>query len=289
MHRPEETFKKEIYSGLSSMMKGFSFIGVVLLPLSLILMYRAFRNSEVRARLLWEKQQQEEAWHRDYVKKTSDSVFATDSAGRCNELNGAAVKLSGYSRKELLQMLIFDMVAPEAKEQKEEHVNQLVQSGSAGSDLLFLRKDGDKYHLRINSIKVHDQTFIHYCKDVTERKLSEQALEHIVKGTASETGEAFFNSLAQGLAQCLKVKAGMVVENLNIDPPTARTKSMWLNDSLVDNYDFLFEGTPCKRVVQGEISCVPENVQKLYPEDKYLATIDAESYLGVPMMAKHLS
>ncbi|MGH7844044.1 MAG: sigma 54-interacting transcriptional regulator, partial [Candidatus Binatia bacterium] len=42
-------------------------------------------------------------------------------------------------------------------------------------------------------------------------------------------------------------------------------------------------GTPCERVVGGDVRCYPERLQSLFPEDKILVDLRAESYLGVPL------
>src|SRR5262249_4599332 len=42
--------------------------------------------------------------------------------------------------------------------------------------------------------------------------------------------------------------------------------------------------TPCEGVLRGQMAHYPEHLQALFPEDKGLATWQAESYCGVPLI-----
>jgi two-component system sensor histidine kinase/response regulator len=46
---------------------------------------------------------------------------------------------------------------------------------------------------------------------------------------------------------------------------------------------FPLRGTPCEKVIAGDVCHFPEGLQSLFPEDKDLVMLKAQSYLGVPL------
>jgi transcriptional regulator with GAF, ATPase, and Fis domain len=59
--------------------------------------------------------------------------------------------------------------------------------------------------------------------------------------------------------------------------------AFWKGGDFGENFSYPLAGTPCANVIAGEVCCYPERLAALFPEDKDLATLQAESYLGVPL------
>jgi len=68
------------------------------------------------------------------------------------------------------------------------------------------------------------------------------------------------------------------------DGKRAKALAFWNHDSFGENFEFDVAGTPCMKVVNGEICHYRENLVQLFPLDTPLADMGAESYLGVPML-----
>jgi len=117
---------------------------------------------------------------------------------------------------------------------------------------------------------------------VVARTPTERVLREIFSGTASVTGEAFFQALVKHLAMSLGVKYAFVGE-LTGAGGRIRTLGIWANGALVENTEYELRGTPCERVFAGETIHVPREVSTLYPQDRALAEWRIESYLGVPL------
>jgi transcriptional regulator with GAF, ATPase, and Fis domain len=119
---------------------------------------------------------------------------------------------------------------------------------------------------------------------IEERTIDEEAaFRAIVQGTSTGTGEKFFTSLVENLADVLKVHGAWVTE---FSPDTLRLKAFAfrLGDGWVDDYEYDIKGTPCEPVIESEhLFHVPEKVIELYPDDSDLAPINAVSYMGVPL------
>lgn len=118
--------------------------------------------------------------------------------------------------------------------------------------------------------------------DVTDRHLAEEAFRAIVVGTASSTGNDFFPSLIKHMATALRVRYSFITEC--DDGKHAKTLAFWNGDGFGDNFEFDVAGTPCTKVVKGEICHYKEDVVSQFPLDTRLAELGAESYLGVPML-----
>jgi PAS domain S-box-containing protein len=114
--------------------------------------------------------------------------------------------------------------------------------------------------------------------------LDAAALRAIVEGTATETGERFFEALVENLARVLGMHGAWVTEYLE-GPRRLRALAFWLDGKPVSEYEYDIAGTPCEPVVTD--SClihIPENVLQLYPRDADLKAVQAVSYMGVPLM-----
>src|SRR5215831_9837320 len=124
--------------------------------------------------------------------------------------------------------------------------------------------------------------FVGVSMDVTENKQAEQAFRLLVVGTAATTGKDFFQSLAQHMAQALRVRYAFVTTC--DDQKHARTLAVWKGDGFGQDFDFDIADTPCEKVLHGEVCYYGQGLQSLFPLDKVLADWQAESYLGVPML-----
>ena len=118
--------------------------------------------------------------------------------------------------------------------------------------------------------------------DVTDRHLSEETFRAIVVGTASSTGNDFFPSLVKHMAAALRVRYAFITSC--DDGKRAKALAFWKGDNFGETFEFNLEGTPCQKVVQGEICHYRDELTQLFPSDIPLAQLGCRSYLGVPML-----
>ncbi|HSD11894.1 MAG TPA: PAS domain S-box protein, partial [Candidatus Binatia bacterium] len=111
----------------------------------------------------------------------------------------------------------------------------------------------------------------------------EAALRKIVEGVEAEIGEGFFRSLARCVTEALGVSYAFVSE-LDAERRVFRTLAVWGHGQLLDNFELPLAGTPCEGVLGGQMAHYPDHVQERFPDDKGLATWQAESYCGVPLI-----
>ena len=115
---------------------------------------------------------------------------------------------------------------------------------------------------------------------------STDLLRKIVQATSQTTGRDHFVALARGLADALGVRYCFVTECL--DSPTTRvgTLAFWAGQDLGSNFEYDVLATPCERVLLEGHSCVfGEDVQALFPDDRDLVELGAESYAAAPLIS----
>ncbi len=63
-----------------------------------------------------------------------------------------------------------------------------------------------------------------------------------------------------------------------------RTLSIWSRDRFLPDTEYDLHGTPCETVLRGETRHFPHSVHRLFPADKFLVDVQAESYLAIPLL-----
>ncbi len=122
-----------------------------------------------------------------------------------------------------------------------------------------------------------------------EYERSDRVLRAIVEGTASATSSDFLELLVRKLAAALGVRYAFITECTDPKPTkqaqNLRTLAFWMGQGFGDNFEYAVTGTPCE-IVTGEHSCCfyPTDVQALFPNDQDLVDLQAESYIGIPLL-----
>ena len=113
------------------------------------------------------------------------------------------------------------------------------------------------------------------------QRRAEELLRAIVDGTAAVTGTAFFSSLVQHLARALGVRRVYVAECLDADH--ARARAVWMGSDFAPPFEYNVVDTPCMKVTRGETCLYANHVQQYFPQNRFLPTMNAQSYLGIPL------
>ena len=122
-------------------------------------------------------------------------------------------------------------------------------------------------------------------KQIAERQRTEETLQMIVTGTASVTGDEFFPALVENLATALDVAYAMVFETVDNSLQKLRSINVWSVDHLAENFEYKLVNTPCKNVVQKNMLCAySSGLQEIFPGNKLIEKLGAESYIGVPLV-----
>ncbi|MFN0166904.1 MAG: sigma-54 interaction domain-containing protein [Bryobacteraceae bacterium] len=119
-------------------------------------------------------------------------------------------------------------------------------------------------------------------REAALRREAQEVMRHIFEGTAADTGQRFFSSLVEHLASAGRVRYAFVTECRN-GRKRARMLAFWNGKVSTNSTEYDVAGTPCESVYEGKISHHEQGVQQLFPTDRDLVDLGAESYLGLPM------
>ena len=120
---------------------------------------------------------QSEKKFRSYVDNSPDGVFIANEKGRYVDVNPAASKITGYSREELLDLSIPDLLQPDYIEKGIKSFQELAEQGSIRVDLGFVTKSGENRFWEVAATKLSDTRFLGFTKDITESKKAEEELK----------------------------------------------------------------------------------------------------------------
>lgn len=96
----------------------------------------------------------------------------------------------------------------------------------------------------------------------------------------------FLKELVENLAFVTKAKHVLISRAANEEASNfIDTAAFWSNDKFVENVRYALHGTPCKEVLDGNIRFYSHGIQALFPEDEVLKSMDAEGYLGCPLVS----
>lgn len=119
-----------------------------------------------------------------------------------------------------------------------------------------------------------------------QRKLAEAALRSITLSTSRVRGEDFFRVLVRDLAHALDVHYVIAGELVAETPgrESHRTLAVWAGTGYMDNITYDLAHTPCRNVADQQMCYHAANIQAEYPLDTLLVEMQAQSYIGMPMV-----
>jgi PAS domain S-box-containing protein len=110
-------------------------------------------------------------------------------------------------------------------------------------------------------------------------------LRTLAETLEGETGDAFFSSVVQRLAEALEVEYAFVSE-LSRGGTHFRSLALWARGKPGENFEVPLAGTPCAAVLRGEAAHFPDRLQQRFPDDLGLVDWGVAGYVGVPMVQR---
>ncbi|MFT3891075.1 MAG: PAS domain S-box protein [Anaerolineales bacterium] len=165
----------------------------------------------------------------DLIEQASDGIFVADTTGRYTLVNEEGCRLVGYTKDEILSMNMRDLIAPEELENDPIRIDELRSGKTVRSQRNLLRKDKSRIICEISGKMLPDGSFQSIVRDITERKITEDALIRSEKRYHS-----LFENMVNGYARCqmLYDEQGRPNDFIFLDVNNAFKKIIGLKDVL---------------------------------------------------------
>lgn len=131
---------------------------------------------------------------RQFIEYAPFGVFIADEKGWYMDANSIACELSGYSKKELLNMRIADVLDEESVADGAAHFKRVITDGKATGVFQFRTKKGEKRHWSIRALKITNHRFIGFANDITDEINLHSNLEMQVEQKTQEL-QAYISDL----------------------------------------------------------------------------------------------
>jgi PAS domain S-box-containing protein len=198
------------------------------------------------------------------------------------DFNSAAERIEHVKREDLIGKKITD-VFPGVKDFGILDVlKRVYKSGEREHFPTKLYKDNRISGWRENSVyKLPSGEIVAVYSDETDRKQSEKAFNAILESTVGITGQDFFDKIVKELSGWLECEIALVGEIVNEN--MVKAIAMVVDGKPSSCFSYSLAGFPCQKVIQAGFTVFPERICELFPENKILAKIKAEGYVGTPL------
>ena len=119
---------------------------------------------------------EDDARFRSIVEQASDGIFVTDARGRYVDVNTAGCEMLGYSRAELLERSIADVIVPDDVPRIPVAVARVAGGAVVTSEWNFRRKDGTVFPGEVRGRQLPDGRLQAILRDDSERRQVDAAL-----------------------------------------------------------------------------------------------------------------
>ena len=111
-----------------------------------------------------------EANYRTLFESASDGITVTDAQLRYVDANATACRMFGFTREELLERRIPDVLDAEEIPRLAPFMERMIAGEVSKSEWRFLRKDGSLFSAKVCAIVLPDGRLLSIGRDITERK-----------------------------------------------------------------------------------------------------------------------
>jgi len=115
--------------------------------------------------------------YRTLIEQASDAIFVANPDGQYVDVNSAGCKLLGYTREEILQLMMHDVTTPSPEETS--RLKELQEGKTVLSERELIRKDGTLVSVEISARQLPDGRLQGIARDITERKRAEDQLRQL--------------------------------------------------------------------------------------------------------------
>ncbi|MBK5273136.1 MAG: PAS domain S-box protein, partial [Bacteroidia bacterium] len=135
------------------------------------------------------KIEKSELRYRSLIEQATDAICISDASMRLIDVNPAGCLLSGYSKKEILQLSLPDILFIEDLKTNPFRIKNIEPGKTIWNERRLKRKDGIGIDMEVSTKIMEDGRFIMFGHDITERKKSEIRLHELNENLLKQTKE----------------------------------------------------------------------------------------------------
>ncbi len=214
-----------------------------------------------------------------------------DAQGRVIGWNQAAARFFGRTPEKIRGQSVLDVIVPEQRDLVRARIAQRVSEPNNVTPFIVdvFNAAGDRRTLEITSRVVwkDDQPpqVEGVARDITLRRRIEEALRALVATTASGSGEAFFRSVVQCIAETLNIDYAVIAVPSRKDPDCLDKLATWSLGAAAPPGPYPRNGSPCADVLAGRSVRIPERATERYPGCALLRDMGTQAYFGIELQA----
>jgi len=209
--------------------------------------------------------------------------------GEIVEANDIFFDFLGYERHELIGRTIFEAGLWQDIGRREEMTALVASRGLLRNfEMVLNTKSGEAKTLLTSCtlVEMNDKRhFLIVARDITERIEIENAVQTILKKTSSKFGNEFFQTLVMEVANFLKMSFVMVGELISKENGLIQTIAVYDRGKFVNNFEYRLMGTPCEMAKTHSLCVYESGLQKLFPSAGLVSRLNADSFVGVPLIS----
>jgi len=227
----------------------------------------------------------EQIYHHLFQSAAEGFVIATQE-GEIVDANPAAFEIFDCDKDAFLQLSLEKLVDSDDRQKISRLIQELKNGASFYSDEATgskLDKSTFDLHIQANTInyqsKPHIFAILH---DFSKLRKTHNAIKLVASGVADYTGLLFFQHLVLQLAKVCQTKHALVtiIKGGSTAHENTMTSLAYCRfGKIVENIDLDLEGSLCDPKYSPIIQSLAKDVLELYPDDKFLHEIAAESLI----------
>ncbi len=208
------------------------------------------------------------------------------SDGRFIEVNPANERVLGYTQADFAGKTAQEVGVWLSELDREQYVQTLMRDGSlVGYETRMRAKSGEVVDVRIwaEIIEIdHEACALSFTLNVNDEKRREAMLLRVAEGVSRETGQAFFRSLAEHLAQAIGADGVMIGEQ--DEQRRFQTLALRWNGELLPNQESDLRRTLCEQALaQPEMLLLEQPVARPLPLAPPFRDEPLGAFVGLPL------
>lgn len=242
-----------------------AFILLIVITVITIIVYRVSTIIGTQLSSAERQLKESEEKFRSIMEHSADAIFITNQEGKYIYTNKSASDILGYTSEELKTKTFADISPPDKVAEYFDVFNRILNnSDKILTEIELLKKDGDYIATDLNVVLLPDGTVYGSCRDITQRKKTEQALIELNKKLSELNADKdrFIGILGHDLKSPFNNLLGLsevLMEDIhNLDFKQIEEISSTINTTARATYNLLEEILLWARTQQGKIAFNPQ-------------------------------